>query len=153
MTLLDVSGSGLFSNSCQFLHIIGEVLKLAAGSLSILLVTIISFIVIVICSFFIGIRNNSLTHGFWSFMRLTGYLVGIAVAMAFVLIAALFTGISLFKLLVIAITMALIVSFVVREAFLFFVFKRFGKYILYFATLRRISKIVIEYGEEKNQNV
>ena len=151
MTLLDVSGSGLFSNSAAFIHALGEVVKLAAGSFLILLLAFFSFIGIIIYSFYSGYKNMSILHGARTLIHGTAYAIGVSIALTFALVAGMFFSLAAAKLVFVTVLVAFIVAFVVRETFLFMLLKRFGKYLMYFTVLQRIKERVYTNGQQENQ--
>jgi hypothetical protein len=149
MIILDISGSGLFSQSNQFFTILGDSLKFAGGGFLVLLLTVISLFAIVGRSVYKGIEDASLITGIRTLIRLAGYAIGISIALIFMLGATIFFSVSFLKVLLISIAIALTVSFIARETFMFLILKRFGKYIFYFTTLQRISKVIYEIPKDK----
>jgi hypothetical protein len=149
MIPLDVSGAGLFGSSSQFLHIVAEALKLIAGSFAIVLFTGVSIIAAVVFAIYRAVQRSSVTLGVRLLLRLAGYVAGAFIALFFALIAATIFSISALKLLLIAAVILFITSFLVQEFILFFIFKRFGKYIFYVASIKQIHKTIFN-GEEKN---
>ena len=151
MTLLDVAGSGLFSSSSSFLHVLGMAFKLVAGSLMILLVALFSFVAVIGYSIYKGYQTTSLLHGVRTLIQLGAYAIGMSIALLFALIAGLFFSITVAKLLFVAVLIAFAVAFVVRETFLFLILKRFGKYVMYFTVLQYAKEKVYDNAQQENQ--
>ncbi len=151
MTLLDISGSGLFSHSSQILHVLGMAVKFAAGSFFILLAALFSFIGIIIYSFYKGYQTSSILNGARTLIQFAAYAVGISMALVFALVAGMFFSIATAKLLFVALVIAFAVSFVVRETVLFLVLKRFGKYLMYFTVLQYAKEKVYNHAQQENQ--
>ena len=150
MIPLDISGASLFSNSSQFLHVVGIVLKLIAGSFGIILFTGVSIVAAVVYSVYKAAQNSSAIFGLRLLLRSVAYLTGVFFALLFIMVAAIFFSISFLKLLLVAALIGFISSFLVQEFILFFLFKRFGKYFFYITSLRQIHKTVFNDHEEKN---
>ena len=141
MTLLDISGSGLYSHSAQFFHALGMAFKLVAGSFFILLAALFSLVGIIGYSLYKGYQTSSILGGARTLIHLAAYTIGISIALLFALVAGMFFSIATAKLLFVTLVIAFAVSFVVRETFLFLILKRFGKYVMYFT--------VLQYAKEK----
>jgi|GEM_PF-3094493 hypothetical protein len=152
MTLLDVAGSGLFSNSAPLFHALGEVAKLAAGSFLILLLAFTSFVSATIYALYRAYQTSSVLGAARTFVQAVAYVIGISVALAFVMVSAMFFSVATIKLLFIAVLITFVVAFVVRETFLFLILKRFGKYVMYFTALRYIKENVYTNGQQQNQD-
>ena len=151
MTLLDVSGTGLFSHSSEFFHVLGMGLKLVAGSFMIVLLAFTSLIGAVVYSFMRGYQTSSVLHGARTLIRMAAYAIGASIALVFALIAGLFFSLTVAKLLMVTVLIAFVVSFVVRETFLFLVLKRFGKYVMYFTVLQYAKEKVYDHAQQENQ--
>ena len=150
MSLLDVSGSGLFSHSGDFSHALGLAVKFLGGSFMILLAALFSFIGVIIYSIYSGFQASSVLHGAKTLIHFTAYAIGITVALVFALVLGMFFSLTA-KLLFVTLLIAFAVSFIVRETFLFLVLKRFGKYLMYFTALQYIKEKVYNDGEQENQ--
>jgi hypothetical protein len=85
-------------------------------------------------------------------VQAVAYVIGISVALAFVMVSAMFFSVATIKLLFIAVLITFVVAFVVRETFLFLILKRFGKYVMYFTALRYIKENVYTNGQQQNQD-
>jgi hypothetical protein len=149
MALLDISGTGLFSHSGQATHVLTEVFKILAGSAGILILAFWSLIAIVIRSIYMAVLYRSPFKGFYTFLRLTAYGIGAVLALVFILLAAVFFSIAWYKILLIAAFITVITAFIARETFMFLIFKRVGKFLFYFATLREIGKVISNNGNEE----
>jgi hypothetical protein len=141
MTLMDVSGAGLFTDSHAFASILGAALKLVAGGFFILMFAVFAFIASAVYSIYRAMVTSSAITGLQLLLRSASYSIGATVALLFLLIAGVFFAVSSFKLLIIATVIALASAFLVRETVIFLTLKRFGKYIFLFSTLRHISKV------------
>jgi len=152
MTLLDVAGQGLFSNSASFFHALGEVAKLAAGSFLILLMAFTSFIGAIVYALYRAYQTSSVLGAARTFVQLVAYVIGISLALTFVMVSVMFFSLAAVKLAFIAVLIAFTVAFVVRETFLFLILKRFGKYLMYFTALQYIKDSVYNNGQQQNQD-
>jgi hypothetical protein len=152
MTLLDIAGSGMFTNSGQFLHVLGDVLKLLGGSLVIGILSIVLLLGLIVRSVLRGIRQASLVDGLNTLIRSVAYVIGIDLALLFVLVATTLFSISALKTVLIAAGIVFVAAFIARETFLFFILKKFGKYIFYLTTLHRTGKVVYAYVKPENSN-
>jgi hypothetical protein len=151
MTLLDISGAGLFNHSSELLHVLGAIAKLIVGSFMIVALAAISFIGITVYSLSRGYRTSSIMLSAKTFVHATAYLIGASMALAFVMVATMFFHLAVFKLLFIALLITFAVAFLIRETFLFLVLKRFGKYVMYFTALQYIKEKVYTNGQQENQ--
>ena len=151
MTLLDVSGSGLFAHSGQFFHLVGLALKLVVGSLMILLTALFSFVAIIAYSLYQGYQTSSILGAARTLIQLAAYAIGISFALLFALVAGMFFSLAIAKLLFVTVLIAFAVSFVVRETFLFLILKRFGKYVMYFTALQYAKEKVYDHAGQENQ--
>jgi len=151
MTLLDIAGSGLSGNSAPFFHVLAELAKLAAGSFLILLLAFSSFVGIAIYALYRAYQTSSVLGAARTFVQAVAYVIGICVALAFVMVSAMFFSVAAIKLLFIAALITFAVAFVVRETFLFLILKRFGKYVMYFTALQYIREKVYTDGQQQNQ--
>ena len=151
MTLLDIGGSGLSMNSAGFLHVLGTVLKLAAGSVIILMMAFMSVIGSIIYSVYDGYQKQSILEGARTLIHFTAYAIGVSVALVFALVVGLLFSMTVAKLLFVAVLIAFTVGIIMRETFLFLVLKRFGKYLMYFTALQYIKETVYPNGEQENQ--
>jgi hypothetical protein len=149
MTLLDISGTGLFSHSSQTNDVLPQVFKILAGSAGILILAFWSFLAIIIRSVYLAVLYRSPLRGFYAFLRLTAYGIGAALALVFILLASVFFSIAWYKILLIAVFITVITAFIARETFVFLIFKRFGKFLFYFATLREIGKVISTNDNEE----
>ena len=151
MTLLDIGGSGFFSNSAGFFQVLGTVLKLAAGSVMILMMAFMSVIGCIIYSVYDGYQKQSVLEGARTLTHFTAYAIGVSVALTFALIVGMLFSMTVAKLLFVAVLIAFTVGIIVRETFLFLVLKRFGKYLMYFTALQYIKEKVYTNGEQENR--
>lgn len=151
MTLLDISGAGLFSHSATFFHVLGMAFKLMAGSFMVMLLALFSLIGAIVYAVYRGYQATSVLHGVRTLIRFAAYAVGASVALMFALITGLFFSLGVAKLLFVTLVIAFAVAFVVRETFLFLVLKRFGKYVMYFTALQYAKEKVYEHAQQENQ--
>lgn len=152
MTLLDIAGSGMFSGSSQFSHVVGDILKLLGGSLLIAVLSITLFIGVIVRSVYAGIRQSSLLDGIGTLIRLAAYVIGLIIALLFVLVTTTLFSLPLVKVLLIAAIIVFAAAFITRETFLFLLIKRFGKYIFYLTTLHRAGKVAYNYVKTENHS-
>ncbi len=152
MTLLDIAGSGMFSGSSQFSHVVGDILKLLGGSFLIGVISIALLVGVIVRSVFTGIRQSSLIDGASMLIRSVAYVIGLSLALLFVLVATTLLSLSALKTVLIALGIVFVAAFIARETFLFLVFKKFGKYIFYLTTLHRTGKVVYAYVKTENSN-
>ncbi len=153
MIPLDIAGTGLSIDTHTIFQVIGTTLKLIGGSFMIFILALLGFAAIVVRSFQQGIFHSSLMRGLQVLIRSTAYAIGAGVALMFMLLASTFFSVSFLNLFLVAILIAAVVGFVARQTFMFLIFKRFGKYILYLTTLHRAGKVAYNYVKtENNQN-
>jgi len=149
MTLLDASGSGLFSRSSQITHVLGQFFKIIAGSAGILILAVWAFIAVIVRAVYVAVIHRSPLRGFYSWLRLSAYGIGLVLALMFMLVTSVLFSIAWFKLLFAAFLITVVVAFLARETFMFLIFKRFGKYLFYFATLREMHQVIVQNGNEE----
>jgi hypothetical protein len=142
MIPLDITGATIATG---FFHALGATLALLGGSFLIIVYTFFALVGSVIFSVYKGIEHASFIHAFRVLLRAVTYLIGIGLALLFMLVATVLFSISFLKLFVIAIAIVFVAAFVVRETFLLLIFKRFGRYIFYLTTLHQTSKVVYNY--------
>src|SRR5580698_11569217 len=112
MALLDIAGSGMFAHSGPVLHVLGDILKLLGGSLLIGILASTLLIGVIVRSVFAGVRNYSLIDGVSTLIRSVAYVIGLSLALLFLLVATTLFSISFLKVLLIAAGILCVASFI-----------------------------------------
>jgi hypothetical protein len=152
MTLLNIGDSGLFHQTGGFFHVLASALKLGAGGVFILVWTVVAYVASLFYSVYKGIEARSVMRGARTLIHSIGYVMGVGAALTFALLAGIFFGISVLKLLFLAVVIGFAVSFISRETLLFVVLKKFGTYVMALSVIESAKDLLYPNGKQQTQS-